>query len=77
MNLNRHLLFVHNPIEETNAPGCSLAYAELYLTLPAVICRLVRRLELFETTVEDVRYDHECFVPVPREGSRGVRVLVK
>jgi len=45
-----------------------------------IVLRLIDRLELFETTEDAVKYDHECFVPVPKGGfggSRGVRVLMK
>jgi len=34
-------------------------------------------MELYETTTKDVEYDHEAFVPVPHEGSKGVLVLIK
>jgi hypothetical protein len=51
----------------------SLAWAELYLTLAAVIHRF--DLQLYQTEMRDVkpRYDH--FVPFP-ETNNGVRVLV-
>lgn len=34
------------------------------------------RLELFETTVEDVEFHHDAFIPGVKPGSKGVRVLV-
>jgi hypothetical protein len=34
-------------------------------------------MELFETGVEDVKYDHDFFLPGTRPGSLGVRVLMK
>jgi hypothetical protein len=34
-------------------------------------------MELFETAVEDVKYDHDLFVAAPRSDSLGVRVLMK
>ena len=33
-------------------------------------------MELFETTREDVTLAHEMFLPFPRKGSKGVRVVV-
>lgn len=35
------------------------------------------QLELFETTVEDVRVKHEIFIPFVKMDSKGVRVVVK
>lgn len=34
------------------------------------------RLTLFETSEEDVRYDHDLFVPITKKDSKGVRVLI-
>jgi cytochrome P450 len=67
--------------------GVNLAYAELYLG----IARLFRGfgsvdvrgvgdegfLELFETTKDDVEVVRDVFLPLVKEGSKGVRVLVK
>jgi cytochrome P450 len=55
--------------------GINLAYAEIYLTLAAVLRRF--DLELFETTREDVDMVHDFFIPMARLDSKGVRVLVK
>ena len=58
----------------------SLAYAELYIALSMIVLRLLDHLELHQTSVDDIKYDHECFVPVPKGGfgqARGVRVLLK
>lgn len=63
-------------IPVTDSRPYSLAYAELYLTLPAIVLRIIDRLELFETTKADVEYDHDNFVPAPKAGSKGVRVLM-
>lgn len=43
-----------------------------------VIPRIFRRLnmQLFETTVEDVRMVHDFVLPRPKMSSKGVRVLV-
>jgi hypothetical protein len=56
----------------------SLAWAELYITLAAVVRRVLPRMTLFETTIEnDIKFDHDQFVPVAKEGSRGVRVVIE
>lgn len=52
----------------------SLAYAELYLTLSSVLRRF--DLELFDTTNEDIEAVCDAFMPMPKEDSKGVRVLV-
>ncbi|KAE9368851.1 cytochrome P450 [Stipitochalara longipes BDJ] len=54
--------------------GMNLAYAELYLTIARVFRQY--ELELFETSVEDVKMAHDFFTPVPRLDSKGVRIRV-
>jgi hypothetical protein len=54
----------------------SLAYCELYLALSALTLRVFPRMRLFETTVEDVAYHHDAFVPAVKESSKGVRVTI-
>ena len=54
---------------------CSLAYAELYLTLAAIFGQF--ELELYKTTRKDVEPAIDYFVPKPEAGTNGVRVLVK
>ncbi|KAF2685385.1 hypothetical protein K458DRAFT_388265 [Lentithecium fluviatile CBS 122367] len=53
---------------------CSLAHAELSLTLAAVFRRF--DFSLFETDIEDVRVTRNAFGPAPRLDSKGVRVVV-
>ena len=55
--------------------GINLAYAELYLTLAAVVRRF--ELELFETTFADIEPFCDAFMPMPRAETKGVRVMVK
>jgi cytochrome P450 len=67
--------------------GVNLAYAEIYLGIARVFRGLgsvdVRMpgdegfLELFDTTKDDVEMTKDAFIPLVREGSKGVRVLVK
>jgi hypothetical protein len=33
-------------------------------------------MRLFQTTKEDIEYDHELLVPMTKKGSQGVRVVV-
>ncbi|KAF4544715.1 Cytochrome p450 [Lasiodiplodia theobromae] len=56
--------------------GMNLAYAEMYLALAALL-RPGLEMELWKTSVEDVRVAHDWFNPAPRVGSKGVRVLVR
>jgi hypothetical protein len=62
---------------DANLRALSLAYCELYVCLAALVLRVFPHLELFETTVEDVEYDHDLFVAGVKPSSKGVRVIVK
>jgi hypothetical protein len=62
------------PLTNIYTSGCSLAYAELYLTLAKIIPRF--EMELYETTVEDVKPARDFFVPIPNLDSKGVRAKV-
>ncbi|KAI4869958.1 cytochrome P450 [Hypoxylon rubiginosum] len=57
-------------------PGMNLALCELYLCLAALILRVFPHMRLFETTEEDVKYDHDMFVPLVKSESKGVRVVI-
>jgi cytochrome P450 len=54
--------------------GQHLAWAELYIALATV----VRRCDfvIHDTQLEDVSFVRDMFVPQPRAGSKGLRVLV-
>lgn len=52
----------------------SLAYAELYLTLAAIVRRF--HLELFETDFSDIEAVFDAVMPLPKADTEGVRVLV-
>jgi cytochrome P450 len=54
--------------------GINLARAELLLALSNVFRKV--NFELYETTKDDVTIQHEIFLPFPKKGSKGVRVLV-
>ncbi|KAL9624297.1 MAG: hypothetical protein Q9160_001544 [Pyrenula sp. 1 TL-2023] len=55
--------------------GINLAWGELYL----ILFHLFRKfeLELYETTIEDVGFKHDFFVPMPKLNTKGVRVQVR
>lgn len=50
---------------------CSLAYAEIYLTIAAVVRRF--DWELYETTLDDIVCQRDFFVAVASLESKGVR----
>ena len=52
----------------------SLAYAELYKVLAAIVPRF--DFELYETSLEDVHPIRDAFVPLCRADSKGIRVKV-
>ncbi|KAF4633868.1 hypothetical protein G7Y89_g4252 [Cudoniella acicularis] len=55
--------------------GMHLAQAEIYLTLAVLFRRF--EFESYETTVRDVEPMYDSLMPLPWEGSKGVRVMVK
>ncbi|KAJ4297843.1 hypothetical protein N0V90_005739 [Kalmusia sp. IMI 367209] len=59
--------------------GMHLAYAELYLMLGALFAPdgVGRKMELFDTGIEDVECMHDFFNPSPRLDSKGMRVVLK
>ncbi|KAI0888399.1 cytochrome P450 [Annulohypoxylon maeteangense] len=56
--------------------GMNLALCEIYVALAALTLRVFPRARLFETTEDDILYDHDMFVPMPKAGSKGVRIAV-
>ncbi|KAF2703817.1 cytochrome P450 [Pleomassaria siparia CBS 279.74] len=57
-----------------SCPGMLLAWTELYLTLGMMFRRF--KFETFEPDKTDVEMGHDFFFPVPKLGSKGVRVFV-
>ena len=65
--------------------GINFAYAVMYMTTAATFRRYggpesidsERKLELFETTEDDVAMVADKFIPWVKEGSKGIRVRVK
>ncbi|ORY65757.1 putative cytochrome P450 [Pseudomassariella vexata] len=56
--------------------GINLAYCELYLATAALCLRVFPHMQLYQTSEEDVRYDHDKILAQPRKGSQ-VRVVMK
>ncbi|KAL7950682.1 cytochrome P450 [Trichoderma barbatum] len=54
--------------------GMNLAYCELYLALTALVFRVYPHMQLYETVVEDITYDHDLFVPMAK--GNGIRVII-
>lgn len=52
----------------------SFAYAELYLTIAAFVRRF--EMEIYETTIENIRTVREIGVGYPKDGSVSVRVKI-
>lgn len=69
-----------------NCLGMNLAWAEIYMCAAAVFGRFgsgdardegdVGVMELYETDEGDVKMESDMFFPVPRKGSKGVRVRI-
>ena len=47
----------------------SAAHCELYLALTALVIRVYPHLQLYETSIEDVRYYYDIIVPMAKKGS--------
>lgn len=54
----------------------SLAYCEIYLAIAALVLRVYPRMYLHDTIIEDVKLDRDLFVPVIKDGRKGVQVFV-
>jgi hypothetical protein len=57
--------------------SCSLAYCEVYITAALVALRIIPRARLFETTVEDISYDHDLIVLQTKKGSISVKIEIE
>lgn len=54
----------------------SLAYCEVYIMAALVALRIIPRARLFETTVEDISYDHDLIVLQTKKGSISVKIQI-
>jgi hypothetical protein len=55
----------------------SLAYCEVYIMAALVALRIIPRARLFETTVEDISYDHDLIVLQTKKGSISVKIQLE
>ncbi|KAJ3946828.1 uncharacterized protein N0V96_003204 [Colletotrichum fioriniae] len=55
--------------------GMPLAYSELYIALSSLVLRVFPRMQLYDTTLRDVEYDHDLGVPIPAT-ENGVKVKI-
>lgn len=53
-----------------------MALCELHFAVVGLVLRVLPQMALFETTDEDVVYDHDMFIPMPKAGTNGIRVVV-
>ncbi|OGM50575.1 hypothetical protein ABOM_000567 [Aspergillus bombycis] len=56
--------------------GINLAFCELHVVLAALAMRVFSHMRLYETTEDDVRYDHDLFNPLPKASSKGIRAVI-
>ncbi|KAF4910811.1 Cytochrome P450 monooxygenase sdnE [Colletotrichum fructicola] len=56
--------------------GINLAYAELYMVFGLLIRRMGSNMHLFETGRDDVEIHYDRFVPTPKDGNKGIRVVI-
>ncbi|KAI1094246.1 cytochrome P450 [Rostrohypoxylon terebratum] len=56
--------------------GINLALCEMYTLTAAFALRVFPHMRLYETTEDDVRYDHDTAVPAVKSSSKGVRVTL-
>ncbi|KAK3210380.1 hypothetical protein GRF29_44g2555326 [Pseudopithomyces chartarum] len=56
--------------------GINLAICEMNLLVAALTLRVLPKMRLYETTADDVNYDHDLMLPMPRKGSKGIRAVV-
>ncbi|OBR13082.1 Benzoate 4-monooxygenase cytochrome p450 [Colletotrichum higginsianum IMI 349063] len=56
--------------------GENLAYCEVYHMAALMAMRVIPRSRLFETTVEDISYDHDLIVVQTKKGSISVKIQI-
>lgn len=54
----------------------SLAYCEVYLLAALIALRVIPRAKLYETTVEDLMYDHDLIVVQTKKGSISTKIEI-
>ncbi|ROT42644.1 cytochrome P450 [Sodiomyces alkalinus F11] len=56
--------------------GENLAYCEVYIMTALLAFRILPRAQLYETTIEDLTYDHDLIVLQTKKGSISVRIAI-
>ncbi|KAL8968896.1 MAG: hypothetical protein Q9197_004623 [Variospora fuerteventurae] len=74
-NMNRN--FVPFSRGSRNCLGMNLAQAEINLALAVLYRPGGPQFELFETDESDIIHVHDFMIPLPKLGSKGVRILVR
>ena len=46
------------------------------MSTAALVLRVFPHMKLYETTIEDVKYDHDLITAQAKKGSKGVRVVM-
>jgi hypothetical protein len=41
-----------------------------------MILRSIPRMEIYDTSWDDIAYDHDMLTPQPKKGARGLRVTI-
>ncbi|SPO06184.1 related to trichodiene oxygenase cytochrome P450 [Cephalotrichum gorgonifer] len=57
--------------------GENLAYCEVYLMAALMAFHIIPRARLYETTVEDIAYDHDLIVAQTKKGFISVRIKIE
>ncbi|KAF5516291.1 Cytodhrome P450 monooxygenase aflU [Colletotrichum siamense] len=57
--------------------GEHLAYCEVYLMAALMALRVIPRSKLYNTTVEDISYDHDLIVVQTKKGSISVKIQIE
>ncbi|KAK0384864.1 hypothetical protein NLU13_7342 [Sarocladium strictum] len=57
--------------------GEQLALAEIYHMATQMALRIIPRARLYETTIDDISYDHDAVVPQTAKGSLSVRIQIE
>ncbi|KAI0387424.1 cytochrome P450 [Hypomontagnella monticulosa] len=56
--------------------GLTLALCELHLVMAVLVLRVFPKMRLYETTIDDVEYDHDLNIAQPSLKSKGVKVIM-
>ncbi|KAH6972855.1 cytochrome P450 [Ilyonectria sp. MPI-CAGE-AT-0026] len=56
--------------------GENLAWCEIYIMVALMTFRVLPRARLYETTIEDIKYDHDLIVPHAKKGTVSVRIVL-